>query len=113
MSVIKREGKADCIVAGMAVGDMKQKEYDDKTFYEVGVGVGNEQIINVAIWNRKPIQISKYDRVLAVGQLKATTKEDKTYYSLNADFITKETAEGFEIKQKEELAEIDDDSLPF
>ncbi len=110
---IKRIGeKNDCVIAGMAVGDLKEKEYDGKTFYEVGVGVAENQIINVAIWNRKPGTIKKYDRVFAAGPLKATAKDGKTYFSLNADFITIEKVANEDDTPKD-MTEIDDDSLPF
>lgn len=110
---IKREGKDDCIIAGMAVADMKTKTYDEKEFYEIGVGVAEDQVINVTVWNRKPQDIKKYDRVIACGKLKVTKKDDKTFYSLTADFVAKEQTSKAETQPVQELTEIDDDSLPF
>ncbi len=67
---------------------------------------------------KKIANYSKGDRVLATGKLKVTTKEDKTHYSLTADFCIKEIISG-ETNQnkgenaKKELEPIDDDDLPF
>lgn len=117
---IKREGKEDCVIAGMAVGDMKEKEYDGKKFYEVGISMGKDAgIVNVAIWNRKPEEIKKLDRIFACGQLKVQKVdkdgETKTYYTLNADFIIKEKTV---VEEKNpdihsESAEDNLDDLPF
>ena len=93
---IKRNGeKNDCVVAGMVINDMRTKEFEDKTFYEIPVSMGKDaEIINVTVWNRKPEEIKKFDHVLACGQLKVQKVdkdgETKTYYTLNADFIVKE-----------------------
>lgn len=115
MAFIKRNGdKNDCVVAGMVVDDMRTKEFEDKTFYEIPVSMGKDAgVINVAVWSRKPAEIKKYDHVLAAGQLKVTTKDDKTYYSLTADFIIKEDSVRVEEKPKADLEPIDDDGLPF
>lgn len=110
---IKREGKEDSIVAGMAVGDMKEKEYNGKTFYEVGVSMDKDHIVNVAVWNRKPVQIKKYDIVYAAGKLKVQKKDDKTYYSLTADFIAKENSVKVEDCPSELTPIEEDDDLPF
>ncbi len=117
---IKRSGdKNDCLVAGMVVDDMRSKTFEDKSFYEIPVSMGKDAgIISVTVWNRKPEDIKKYDHVLAGGQLKVTKKtseegEEKTYYSLNADFVVKEKTQKVEEKPQEELEPIDDDSLPF
>lgn len=116
---IKRDGKDDCIIAGMVVGDAKTKEYNDKEFIEFGIGMGKDNdgndlpIVNITIWNRK-LDIKKGDRVLACGKLKVNKKDDKTYYSMSADFATKETSEKkVEEPKQSELTEIDDDDLPF
>ena len=110
---IKREGKDDCIVAGMAVGNMKEKEYEGNKFYEVGISMGKDAgIVNVAIWHRKPVDIKKYDKVLALGRLKVAKKEDKTYYSLDADFVAKE--DSVKVQENIELTPVEDDEdLPF
>lgn len=119
MAFIKRDGKNDCIVAGMVVNDMRTKEFEDKTFYEIPVSMGKDAgVVNVAVWGRKPENIKKFDYVFAVGQLKVSKKtnddgEEKTYYSLTADFVAKEQTAKVENKPKEELAPIDDDALPF
>lgn len=112
---IKRQGeKNDCIVAGMVVNDMRTKEFENKTFYEIPVSMGKDAgVVNVAVWERKPEDIKKYDHIVALGQLKVATKDDKTFYTLTADFIAKEMTSKIEPKQQEELTEIDDDSLPF
>lgn len=73
----------------------------------------NLPIVNITVWNRK-LTVKKGDRVLACGKLKQTQKDDKTYYSMSADFVIKESNE----KQvtpppQPELVEIDDDDLPF
>ena len=110
---IKREGKDDCVIAGMAVGDMKEKEYDGKKFYEVGISMGKDAgIVNVSIWHRKPADIKKYDKVLALGRLRVAKKDDKTYYSLDADFIAKE--DSVKVQENVELTPVEDDEdLPF
>ena len=110
---LKRENKTDAMVAGYVVGDMKEKEYEGKKFYEVGVSMGKDAgIVNVAVWNRKPEEIKKGDYVFAAGQFKATKKDDKTYYSLTADFISKENSTKVEVPQElEPYQEVDD--LPF
>lgn len=115
---IKREKKDDCVIAGMAVSDLKEKEYNSKTFYEVGISVGKDEkgndlpIVNVSIWGRK-VDIKKYDKILACGRLKTNQKEDKIYYSLTADFIVKEQNEKIQ-ETPPELKEIEeDDDLPF
>ena len=110
---LKRENKTDAMVAGYVVGDMKEKEYDGKKFYEVGVSMGKDAgIVNVAVWNRKPEDIKKGDYVFAAGQFNATKKDDKTYYSLTADFISKENSTKVEVPQElEPYQEVDD--LPF
>ena len=116
--LLVRQGKEDAIVAGPAVVETKTKEFDGKTFYEIGVGMGkdaegnNLPIINVVVWGRKA-DINKGDRVFAAGKLKITKKDDKTYYSLTADFVAKENSVRTEDKPKEELQPIDDDTLPF
>lgn len=110
---LKRENKTDAMVAGYVVGDMKEKEYDGKKFYEVGVSMGKDGgIVNVAVWNRKPEDIKKGDYVFAAGQFKATKKDDKTYYSLTADFISKENSTKVETPQDLEPYQ-DVDDLPF
>lgn len=110
---IKRENKTDAIVAGFAVGDIKEKEYDGKKFYEIGVFMGKDAgIVNVTIWNRKPQDIKKGDYVFACGQFRATKKDDKTYYALTCDFIAKENSEKIVVEEPE-LTVINDDSLPF
>lgn len=112
---IKRDNKKDAIVAGYVVGDMKEKEFDGRKFFEVGVSMGKDAgIVNVAVWGRKPEEIKKGDRILAGGEFKATKKDDKTYYSLTADFIIKENSSKTVEDLQPELTEIeDDDSLPF
>ena len=117
---IKRSGdKNDCLVGGMVVDDMRSKTFEDKSFYEIPVSMGKDAgVISVTVWGRKPEEIKKYDHVLAGGQLKVTKKtteegEEKTYYSLNADFVVKERTQKVEEKPQEELEPIDDDSLPF
>lgn len=113
MGFLKREGKNDAIVAGMAVGDMREKEYDGKKFYEVPVSLTKDSVVNVAVWNRKPEEIKKYDHVLAFGEFKQTQKDDKTFYSLTADFIMKENASKVETSAPADLQPVDDDNLPF
>ena len=110
---LKRENKTDAMVAGYVVGDMKEKEYDGKKFYEVGVSMGKDAgIVNVAVWNRKPEEIKKGDYVFAAGQFKATKKDNKAYYSLTADFISKENSTKVEVPQElKPYQEVDD--LPF
>lgn len=113
-----RQGKDDAIVANYTVGDIKEKDFEGKKFYEVGVSMGkdangnNLPIVNIAIWGRK-VDIKKGDRILAAGKLKITKKDDKTYYSLTADFITKEISEKIETAPQPELTPVDDDDLPF
>lgn len=116
---IKRDGKDDCLIGGMVVADAKTKEYNEKEFIEFGIGMGKDAdgndlpIVNITVWNRK-LDIKKGDRVLAGGKLKVTKKDNKTYYSISADFAMKETSEKKVEEQKQpELTEIDDDSLPF
>ena len=111
MAFIKRENKGDAIVAGMVVGDMREKDYDGKKFYEIPVSLTKESVINVAVWNRKPEDIKKYDHIIAVGEFKQAQKDDKIYYSLTADFIAKEKSSSVESN----LIPIDDDdqTLPF
>lgn len=118
MAFIKRNGdKNDCLVAGMVIGDMKQKAYEGTIFYEIPVSMGSKEagVVQVTVWNRKPGEIEKFDHVLAVGQLKVTQKEDKVYYSLKADFIMKEQSTPVEDDFKDEIApdNYDDDNLPF
>lgn len=114
---IKRDKKDDCLIAGMAVGDIKEKEYNFKPFYEVAISIGKDEkgndlpIVNVSIWGRK-LDIKKYDKIFACGKLKINQKEDKTYYSLTADFIMKEQTTKYE-SVPPELTPVDDDSLPF
>lgn len=119
---IKRSGeKNDCIVSGMAVDNMREKTYEDKKFYEIPVSMGKDAgIVSVTVWNRKPAEIKKYDHVLACGMLKVAKKtndagEEKTYYSLNADFVIKEALDIPKTSEKpqEDLQPIDDDDLPF
>ena len=120
---IKREKKDDCIIAGYVVGDQKTKEFNDKTYVEFGISMGKDDngdnlpIVNISVWDRTLPTISKGDRVLAAGKLKATKKDDKVYYSLTADFCIKEILADRTSKQAEnntpELEPIDDDSLPF
>lgn len=116
---IKRNGeKNDCVVAGMVINDMRTKEFEDKTFYEIPVSMGKDaEIINVTVWNRKPEEIKKFDHVLACGQLKVQKVdkdgEMKTYYTLNADFIVRETSSKIVEDKSAELEPIDDDGLPF
>lgn len=116
---IKREGKEDCIIAGCAVGDLKEKEYNGEPFVEFGIGMGKDKdgnnlpIVNITVWNRK-LTVKKGDRVLACGKLKQTQKDDKTYYSMSADFVIKEATEKKETEaQDNDYTDIDDDSLPF
>ena len=117
---IKREKKDDCIIAGYVVRDQREKEFDGKKFVEFGIGMGQDEngenlpIINITVWNRTIPTIRKGDRVLAAGKLKETKKDDKTYYSLNADFCIKEVTAA-EQKQEEPdyIPIIDDDDLPF
>lgn len=111
---IKRDKKNDAIIAGFVVGDMKEKEFDGKKFYEVGISMGKDVgITNVAIWNRKPEEIKKGDYVLACGHFKVTTKDDKTYYSLTADYISKENSTKIVEETDPDLVPIEDNSLPF
>lgn len=111
---IKRENKTDATVAGYVVGDMKEKEFDGKKFYEFGVSMGKDAgIVNVAVWNRKPEGIKKGDHVFAAGQFKATKKDDKTYFSLTADFIIKENSTKIEATPAELEPYQDVDDLPF
>jgi len=119
---IKREKKDDCLISGYVVGDQKQKEYNGKSFIEFGISMGKDEngenlpIVNISVWERKVPTIFKGDRVLACGKLQAAKKDDKTYYSLNADFCIKEiTANNDTSTQttQAELEPIDDDDLPF
>lgn len=120
---IKKEKKDDCIISGYVVGDQKQKDYNGKPYVEIGIGMGKDEngenlpIVNIAIWDRNIPVIKKGDRVMASGKLKKTEKDDKTYYSLNADFCIKEvTCEGTPKSTettKPKFEEIDDDDLPF
>lgn len=115
---LQRSGKEDSLIANYTVDDIKEKEFDGKKFYEVGVSMGkdangeNLPIVNVAIWGRK-IDIKKGDRILAVGKLKVTKKDDKTYYSLTADFVAKEDSLKIEVAPQPELSPTEDDDLPF
>lgn len=111
--------KEDCLLSGYLIADQREKEYDGRSFIELPVNVGkNEEgeerpIINVAVW-RKQFPFNKGDHILAAGKLKVTKKDDKTYYSLTADFIAKETVVETYQKPAKELTSIDDDdSLPF
>lgn len=120
---IKRDKKNDCLIAGYVVGDQKEKDFNGKPYIEFGIGMGKDEqgenlpIVNITVWDRSIPTIRKGDRVLAAGKLKITEKEDKTYYSLTADFCIKEilnlsTAES--IKEYDStLAPVDDDDLPF
>lgn len=110
---LKRDNKKDAIVAGYVVADMKEKEFDGRRFYEVGVSMGKDAgIVNVAIWGRKPTEIKKGNYVFACGQFKVTKKDEKTYYSLTADFIAKE--DSVKEETQHDLTEIEDDgTLPF
>ncbi len=120
---IKREKKDDCLISGYVVCDQKIKEYNGKQFVEFGISMGKDEndenlpIVNVAIWERNIPKIKKGDRVLATGKLKVTTKDDKIYYSLTADFCIKEILyDGVQKpvkKVEEETVPIDDDDLPF
>ncbi len=112
---IKRDNKKDTIVTGYVVGDMKEKEFDGRKFFEVGVSPSKDAaIINVSVWGRKPADIKKGDHVLAGGEFKVTKKDGKTYYSLTADFIIKENSTKIIEDLQPELTEIEeDDSLPF
>lgn len=117
---IKRQKKDDCIIAGYVVGDQREKEFAGKRFVEFGIGMGQDEngenlpIVNITVWNRTLPTIRKGDRVLAAGKLKETKKDDKTYYSLNADFCIKEILGQEEPKtHHEDLTPIDDDDLPF
>lgn len=120
---IKREKKDDCLISGYVVCDQKIKEYNGKQFVEFGISMGKDEndenlpIVNVAIWERNIPEIKKGDRVLATGKLKVTTKDDKIYYSLTADFCIKEIlcdgAQRTVKKVEEEAVSIDDDDLPF
>ncbi len=115
---LQRQGKEDTIIANYAIGDIKEKEFDGKKFYEVGVSMGKDSngenlpIVNVAIWGRK-IEIKKGDRIFAAGKLKVTKKDDKTYYSLTADFVIKEDSLKIEVASQPELTPTEDDDLPF
>ena len=120
---IKREKKEDCLIAGFVIGDQKQKEYNGKSYIEFGISMGKDEsgenlpIVNVTIWERAIPTVNKGDRVLAAGRLRTTEKDGKTYYSLTADFCTKEqTVSSVEkvLNQHPELTPIeDDDTLPF
>lgn len=120
---IKRDKKDDCLIAGYVVGDQKNKEFNGKNYIEFGISMGKDDagenlpIVNIAVWDRTVPTIKKGDRVLAAGKLKCTKKEDKVYYSLNADFCIKEIlGENNAEKPKDEDVEvmpIDDDDLPF
>ncbi len=112
----KRDKKDDVQIAGVAISDIKEKEYQGKVFFEVGVGVGKDEqgndlpLINVTMWGRK-IDIKKGDRIYACGKLKVTQKDDKKYFSLTADFVAKEESEKRQTTPPE-LTETEDD-LPF
>lgn len=116
--ILIRHKKDDAIVANYTVGDVKEKEFDGKKFQEVGVSMGKDSsgnnlpIVNITIWGRK-VDIKKGDRILAAGKLKITKKDDKTYYSLSADFVMKEDSikEDYVPEGCEQLE--DDDDLPF
>jgi len=116
--LIKRDGKDDCVIAGIVIGDAKTKEYNGDEFIEFGIGMGKDSdgnnlpIVNITVWNRK-FDIKKSDRVFACGKLKVTKKDDKTYYSMSADFVAKETSEKKVEEAQPELTPVDDDSLPF
>ena len=112
---IKRDNKKDTILTGYVVRDMKEKEFDGRKFFEVGVSMGKDvEIVNVSVWGRKPEEIKKGDRILAGGEFKVTKKDGKTYYSLTADFIIKENSTKIVEDLQPELTEIEeDDSLPF
>lgn len=116
---IKRENSDDCIIAGYVILDQKEKEFEGREFIEVAVNVGkNSQgedlpLINITVW-RKLFPFKKGDHVIAAGKLRVTKKDDKTYYSMNAEFIAKEEVfNRFEDKPAKDLTPIDDDSLPF
>lgn len=115
---IQRVGKDDAIIANYTVGDIKEKEFDGKKFYEVGVSMGknasgdNLPIVNVTIWGRK-MDIKKGDRIAAFGKLKVNKQDDKTYYSLTADFVMKEDSLKIEVASQPELTPTEDDDLPF
>lgn len=114
MFIKRSDKKNDAIIAGYVVGDMKEKEFDGRKFYEFGISMGKDAgIVNVAIWGRKPTEIKKGNYALAAGQFKTTTKDDKTYFSLTADFIAIEDSTKIVEEIQPELTEIDDDSLPF
>lgn len=120
---IKRDKKDDCLIAGYVVGDQKSKDYNGKPYVEFGISMGKDEngenlpIVNVTVWERNLPQIHKGDRVLAAGKLKKTEKDDKTYFSLNADFCIKEILGEIAPKSTQytqtELEPIDDDDLPF
>lgn len=120
---IKRDKKDDCLISGYVVGDQKIKDYNNEQFIEFGISMGKDEndenlpIVNVAVWKRNIPEIKKGDRVLAAGKLKITTKDDKTYYSLTADFcikeLTCENAPKTPYKVDAEPTPIDDDDLPF
>ena len=120
---LKRDKKDDVVISGYVVGDQKVKEYNDKTYIEFGISMGKDEngenlpIVNISVWDRSIPVISKGDRVLAAGKLKATKKDDKVYYSLTADFCIKETVGENAPKKAQdtqaELEPIDDDDLPF
>lgn len=115
---IKRDGKDDCMIAGCTVGDAKEKEYNGEPFIEFGIGMGKDKdgnnlpIVNITVWNRK-LTIKKGDRVFACGKLKQTQKDDKTYYSMSADFVCKEDTEKKEADPQADTEPINDDDLPF
>lgn len=116
---IKRTDKNDAIVSGMVVNDMREKTYEDRTFYEIPVSMGKDAgILSVTVWNRKPEEIKKFDHVFCCGQFKKVTRtsedgEEKTYYSLDADFVIKETSSKIAKDQSQELVIVDDGDLPF
>lgn len=120
---IKRGKKDDCLIAGYVVGDQKSKEYNGKLYIEFGIGMGKDEngenlpIVNITVWERQLPPIKKGDRVLVCGKLKQSTKDDKTYYSLTADFCIKEilnnATQNAPKETQPELEEADDDSLPF
>ena len=116
--IIKYGNKEDCIVAGIVVADSKEEEYNGENFVKFGLGIGKDKDgNNVSVWNRK-IDLKKSDRVLVCGKLKINQKDDKTFYSISADYISKETCEKnppahMALLDEPEMKETEDDSLPF
>lgn len=116
--IIKIDKNDGRMVVGTVISDIKEDEYNGKAVYKFGLGIGKDEngndlpIVNVVMWNRR-IAIVKYDKVLACGKLKVTQKEDKTYYSLTADFVSVENSEPRQATPKE-FKEIDNnDDLQF